>query len=139
MEYLNELYRACGIAVVAVVCIAVVGRTSQTATLALRLGAGVLLFSIFVMLLGKSVAEINVVLGSLGSGSGSTQVALSVMLKAAGVAVVSRFCADVCRDCGESSLASGVESVGRAVMIAMCIPIVADVLKLAADVLERGT
>ena len=138
MEYLSELYRACGIAVVAVICIAVIGKGSQSAALALRIGAGVMLFGIFAALLGRCLDEISGVLQTLGASIGGAQSAIKLMLKAAGVAMVSRFCADICRDCGESSLASGVESVGRAVMMAMCIPVIADVLGVAADLLEMG-
>lgn len=138
MEYFDELMKACGIAVIAVVCIAVVGRISDTAALALRLGGGVALFAAAIALLGENMTALKAAIGTVSGSDGAVGEAFSLMLKALGIALVSKFCSDICRDCGESGMANGVESVGRMVMIGLCIPVLADILSFAADVLERG-
>ena len=138
MEYFDELLRACGIAVLCVICIAVAGRLSDAAALALRLGGGVVLFGIMMLLLEENISSLKAALESVGGTDGSVHTAFSTMLKALGVALISKLCSDVCRDCGEGTIANGVDSVGRMAMIALCIPIISDILDFAADVLERG-
>ena len=57
------------------------------------------------------------------------------VLKALGVAVLTEICADICRDLGESSAASGVELVGRIEILLLCIPMFEAVMKTVSEVL----
>lgn len=138
MEYFDDLLRACGIAVLCAICIAVVGRMSNVAALALRLGGGVVLFGVMMLLLGENMTSLKSALESVRGVDSSVQKAFSTMLKALGIALVSKLCSDVCRDCGEGTIANGVDSVGKMAMIALCIPIISDILDFASRVLERG-
>jgi stage III sporulation protein AD len=60
------------------------------------------------------------------------------MLKGLGVALLGRLCSDICRDCGEQTLASGIESVGRIVIFSLSLPMMSDVLALAGEMLGRS-
>jgi stage III sporulation protein AD len=57
------------------------------------------------------------------------------MLKALGMALISKLCADVCRDTGESALASGVESVGKIAIFALAVPTFVKILELVFEML----
>ena len=138
MEYFEHLMKGCGIAIIAVVCITVVGKLSDSAALTLRIGGGVALFAVAVLLLGENISAIESTISAVTRFDGTVGEAFSLMLKALGVALVSKLCSDICRDCGESTMANGVEAVGRIAIIGMCIPVIADILSFASDVLERG-
>lgn len=53
----------------------------------------------------------------------------SVAAKALGVAYISVFCADICRDFGQTSLASAAELAGKSVIFALCIPLLCYILE----------
>ena len=57
------------------------------------------------------------------------------MLKALGMALVSKLCADVCRDSGETALAGGVESAGRIAILVLSLPTFAKILALVGEML----
>jgi len=57
------------------------------------------------------------------------------VLKALGIAVLTQICADMCRDCGEGSAASGVELIGRLEILVLCIPMLETVISTVAEVL----
>jgi stage III sporulation protein AD len=61
--------------------------------------------------------------------------AFGVMLKGLGIALVGRFCSDICRDCGEQTLANGVESVGRIAIFALSVPMLVEILSFAYELL----
>jgi stage III sporulation protein AD len=65
--------------------------------------------------------------------------AISVMVKALGIALVGRICADICRECGEAGLAQGVEAVAGGVIFSLSLPILSEILEFASDVLARGS
>lgn len=59
----------------------------------------------------------------------------AVMLKALAISCSCRMSADICRDCGETSLASRVELAGKAGIVLLSLPIITSLLELAKDML----
>lgn len=53
----------------------------------------------------------------------------SVALKALGIAYISVFAADICRDFGQTSLGAVAETAGKCVIFVMCIPLVCYILE----------
>lgn len=63
---------------------------------------------------------------------------LSCVLKALGVALLSAHCAAVCRECGESALADGVELAGRLEILLLSLPLIESILSTACELLGLG-
>ncbi len=61
---------------------------------------------------------------------------VAVMLKALGIAVVCGTCGDICRDCGEASIASCVETAGNLVILSLSLPLIREILDVAAELLS---
>lgn len=134
MDVFGTVMQACGVGIVAALCLTVVGKLSGAYGSALRIGGAVLLFGIFLWVFVESVDTLRSVAAAV-SENGFAAEAFEVMLKALGVALLCRFCSDVCRDCGEQTLATGVESVGRIVIFSLALPMLAEVLGVAGEML----
>ncbi len=59
-----------------------------------------------------------------------------VLIKALGVALLTHLGAEICRDCGESSIASGVELAGKCEILLLSLPLISSILDTAADILN---
>ena len=59
-----------------------------------------------------------------------------VMLKAIGIALLCSTCGNICRDCGESTIASGVEIAGNLMILSLCLPLIREILGYAAELLS---
>lgn len=57
--------------------------------------------------------------------------AASLLIKAMGICLLTQLTADVCRDAGESHLASRAEFAGKTVMLILALPLFKQVLELA--------
>lgn len=55
---------------------------------------------------------------------------LNIMIRIIGIAYVTEFAADICRDAGESSLASKIDMGGRIIMAVMIIPIISSIFDI---------
>ncbi len=137
MDYSAELLKVAGIALICSVCLLVIGKMQGGMGVLLRLGGTVVIFGIVAVMLGGVIAELRDIFSSVSVGEGFAR-GFSLMLKALGIALISRFCADICRDANENALAGGVESAGRIAIFALCIPLLGDILKYAAYVLNMG-
>ena len=62
----------------------------------------------------------------------------SILFKALGIAVLTQCAAEVCRECGEGGAASGVELIGKAEILLLCLPLINDLLSEARTLLSMG-
>ena len=62
----------------------------------------------------------------------------NIVIKALGIAVLTQICSDICRDCGEGSVASGVELVGRLQILLLCFPLIEKLLSSVKAVMTWG-
>ena len=60
------------------------------------------------------------------------------LLKALGIGILTQCCADICRDCGESSIGTGVETVGKAEILCLCLPLLREISEVAKSLLSLG-
>lgn len=59
----------------------------------------------------------------------------TVLIKALAVALSCQVCAEICRDCGENTLASKVELAGKIGIIILSLPILQQLLTMAREML----
>lgn len=58
-----------------------------------------------------------------------------IMLKALAISLCCKMSADICRDCGEGTLASRVELAGKASIVIISLPVIQQLLSIAKDML----
>lgn len=61
---------------------------------------------------------------------------LSLLVRILGIAVITKFGADICEDNGSSVLKTGVELAGKVLILAMCFPMIEAVVKFAAGLIK---
>lgn len=60
----------------------------------------------------------------------------SLLIKTVGVSLLCGVASDICRACGENSLASAVESAGKALMVLLSLPVVSYILESAVQLMN---
>ncbi len=68
--------------------------------------------------------------------SGNIASYFTVAVKALGIAYITGFAADVCRDFGQSALASKAELAGKCSIFILCVPLISAVLDAAIGFLK---
>ena len=63
---------------------------------------------------------------------------VEILLKALGIAVLTQYTAEICRECGENSAASGVELTGKIEILLLCLPLIDEILVMADKLLSMG-
>ena len=127
----GEILKICAVAILCGIVGVLLGKSSGIAT-AVRLGGLCAVFGGVLALLG-SVVEILETFGIDGVAAQYTE----LMLKGVGLSVLCRLCADICRDCGEGTVALAVESAGKLGMVMLAMPVVADIVAVAEDMLDK--
>ena len=60
------------------------------------------------------------------------------VIKALGVAILTGLAGDLCRDCGEGSMASRVELLGKVTIIVLALPLATELLNLVSGMLRAA-
>ena len=126
------MLRYYGAALIALAAIlALRGQKSEFAGM-VSLAAGILLFGGAAEAFLPALREIGALLeGSALGGYAAT------LMKALGVTLAAQFTAELCRDAGEGALASRLELAGRAEILLLALPLIRELLALAAGLLGR--
>lgn len=93
--------------------------------------AGILLFSALAL---ASLSPLLSFCSSLALDAG-VEDAFSVLLRGAGIALLCRLSSSICRECGETSLAEGVELFGKIEILLLCLPLLSEILSLSKALL----
>lgn len=124
-----NVFLVCGFAVASACIIAILRQIRPelaTASVALT---GVLIFVYLIKGLSPFISFLKTTSAEIGVGY------FELMLKALAISLCCRVSADVCRDCGENSLASRVELAGKASIVIISIPVIEQLFGIAKDML----
>ena len=128
---MDEMLKIGAIAVVATLCAVVVKKNVQELGIVLTLVAGVLILT----LAFDAITSVRTLIDRLGELAGLSPTVISPVIKTVGVAIVTRLCAEVCRDAKEGGIASFVEVAGVATGLLITLPLLEAVLEMVVELL----
>ncbi|NMB97946.1 MAG: stage III sporulation protein AD [Clostridiaceae bacterium] len=95
------------------------------------LAAGVIIFALIIAKLSPIFDFIKIYTGKANI---NTQY-LPVLIKIIGIAYITEFGAEVCRDAGENSIATKVEMAGKVLITILAVPIITTLLELIVKIM----
>lgn len=120
-----EIIKVVGFAFVALSVVLVVKHRRSDLAVHISLAAGIL---IFIFMIDK-VTSVLQLLQELALKANIDFIYLNIVFKILGIAYLASFCSEICKDAGESSLASKVEFSGKILILVLAIPILMAVLQ----------
>ena len=124
--------QAAGACVVCALLAVVVRRGSPETALLLAVAAAV----VVLLAVGQALGEVTGFLTELGERSGVSPELFVPLYKAVGIALVVRVGGSLCRDAGESALASVVETAGAVCALVVSLPLLRAVVSLLLELME---
>lgn len=124
-----------GGAIIAVMLLVILRRESPDMALSVKMCAGVILAVACIASMTPVIEYVGEVGESFGADE-SLSGAIEVLLKALGVSILAHVTANICRDAGEGSIAYYVELGAKIEILILSMPLLADIISLAAELLE---
>ena len=120
-----EILQVVGLGFIAVVLLTVLKQQKPEIAILLSIAAGV---TIFLMVLGK-ISSVIQVLEELAGSANVNDFYMSTLLKIIGIAYIGDFGSQVCRDAGETAIASKIEFAAKVLVLIIALPIVVGLLE----------
>ena len=83
----------------------------------------------------NSLGEIISLLKSLAGKTSSHMEFLKVLIKITGITILTEFAVSICKDSGESAIASKVDIGGKIAIVSMSLPIITSLLETIVNIL----
>lgn len=125
-----EMIKLCGIGILCALCAFILRQIKGEYAPLVRIGGAALIFGA----LAVSAADILTRAMSFLFVDGLSGT-FSIMMKALGLCIVSKLCADVCRDMGENTVGGGIELGGRLAILSLCIPLIGELMGYARELM----
>lgn len=126
-----EILKIIGIALIALIIIILLKQYRPEFAIYISLLSGVL---ILILVMDKLTNTISL-LQSLASKANINSAFLAVLIKITGIAFLSEFAVSICKDSGESAIASKIEIGSKIIIISMSMPIISSLLEIILKVL----
>jgi stage III sporulation protein AD len=126
-----EAFTIVGFALVCVVLLALVRQAKPEMAIPLTLGA---VMAVFLMVADK-LAAVFMLVEDLSHVARLNAAYLNVILKVIGVAYITEFGVQICRDAGESALSAKVEFAGKVLVLLLAVPVVRAVMHAVLSIM----
>ncbi|SJZ85801.1 stage III sporulation protein AD [Selenihalanaerobacter shriftii] len=120
-----QIIQIVGLGLIVTILATIVKEKEPEIALQLSLVVGIMIFS---LMLGKIIAIIDL-LRNLALKANINLIYLDTILKVIGIAYIAEFGAAICRDAGQSIIASKVEFAGKVLIMVLAIPIMLAILE----------
>ena len=126
-----DVLKIIGIGLISLIIIIIIKQYIPEFAVYISLLAGVL---ILVIVFGK-VSGIITMLNNLANKSSINKEFLNLLIKITGIAFLTEFAVSICKDSGETAIASKIDIGGKVTIIAISIPIISSLLETVIKVL----
>lgn len=126
-----DIVKIIGIGLISLIIIIIVRQYKPEFTLYVSLLAGALIL-LFIM---DKIGGIIDLLTSLSNKTAINNEFLVLLIKITGIAFLTEFAVSICKDTGESAIASKVDMGGKVIIVSMSIPIISSLLETIIEIL----
>ena len=126
-----DIVKLIGIGLIALVIIIIVKQYKPEFAIYVSLVAGILI-------LGMTFDTISQIVGVINDYTNKASINnkfVIVLLKITGIAILTEFAVSICKDSGESAIASKIDFGGKIIVISMSIPIISALLELILKIM----
>ena len=128
---MSEVIKIIAIGMISLVIIIVIKQYRPEFAVYISIIAGILILLMSLQKMGEIVALIQ----NISQKAGINGKFLEILLKITGIAILTEFAVSICKDSGESSIASKIEMGSKVIIISMSVPIISSLLELMINIL----
>ncbi len=126
-----DVIKIIGIGIISLILIIITRQYKPEFAIYISLIAGILILTLII----DKLTNIVQLLQSISSKASINNNFLGILLKITGIAFLTEFAVSICKDSGESAIASKIETGSKIIIISISIPIISNLLEIVIDIL----
>ena len=126
------IFKVISVAVIAAFLSIIVRHYKAEYSIFISLGAAIVIWSMLSDNFDKALDSMRVMLDGAGVDSGY----VSIVFKTLGICILTQIASDICRDCGESALATKTELAGKIVILSVAMPMITSIAQISVELIN---
>ncbi|HEX3028533.1 MAG TPA: stage III sporulation protein AD [Clostridia bacterium] len=126
-----EILQIVGIGIIAVILIITLKAQKPEIAMQISIVTGIVIF----LLIASKLSAVIQLINSFAQKANINTGYISTLLKIIGIAYIVEFGSEVCRDAGESSVATKIELAGKVTIVLLAVPIITSLLDLIINLM----
>lgn len=126
-----EIAQIVGLGIIATIIIIILKAQRPEIALQISIVTGIVIF----LLVANKLSGVIELLKNYMKKANVNTIYMATLLKIIGIAYISEFGAEVCRDAGESSIAAKIELAGKVIIMILAVPIITSLLDLIIKIM----
>ncbi len=123
---MESVIKIIGIGLISLISIIIIKQYKPEFAIYISLIAGVIILYVIIERLGGIINLLQSITNKSGINSGF----LSILLKMTAIAFLTEFAISICKDAGESAIASKIDIGSKVIVVSMSIPIISNLLEI---------
>lgn len=126
-----EVVKIIGIGIISLIIIVILKQYKPEFSVYISIIAGIIILLISM----SKISGIVKLLSNLSNKVGVGSQFLGILLKITGIAIITEFAVSICKDAGESAIASKIDLGGKIIIVSISIPIITALLELIISIM----
>ena len=126
-----DIIKIIGVGLIAVIIIIILKQYKPEFTIYVSICTGAIILALVMTKLSGIIGLLTELSNKVSDGNGF----LAILIKITGIAFLTEFAVSICKDSGESAIASKIDLGGKVIIISMSIPIISTLLETIVKVL----
>lgn len=128
---MSDSFKICAIGIIfAIVCVLIKNYRGEF-LIPVRLASVILIFGVVIAIISPVVKYLNTLMGQT-----LPLEYMQIILKTLAIAYMTQISGEMCRECGESSIAFGIETVGKIEIVVLSLPLINNIISMAGELLQ---
>ena len=127
------IVKVISVAVIAVFLSVIIRQYRAEYSVFIVVGAGIVIWLMLSDTLSGALESMKVML----DGTGVDSEYISIVFKTLGICILTQIASDLCRDCGESALATKTELAGKISILAVAMPMITAIAQVSVELINR--
>ena len=128
---MSDSFKICAVGIVfAIICVLIKNYSGEF-LIPVRLASTVVIFGVAVILISPVIKFLNSIMGQT-----LPLEYMEIILKTLAIAYMTQISGELCRECGENSIAFGIETVGKIEIVVLSLPLINNVIIMSKEFLE---
>ncbi len=128
---MSDSFKICALGIVfAIVCVLIKNYRGEF-LIPVRLASIIVIFATVIALISPIIKFLNEIMGQT-----IPLEYMEIILKTLAIAYMTQISSELCRECGENSIAFGIETVGKIEIVILSLPLISNVISMSREFLQ---
>ncbi len=118
-----EIVSVAGLCITAVLLCKIIEKYNKEQAVILSIAGITIIMTVIFSVVSPVIYEIN----RLFELSGTESENIEIIFKSLGISYITQLTSDICKDCGESTIASGAETAGKILILLISLPLFSEI------------